>query len=340
MKNVYLLLGPEKGLKEDFINNIKNSGGPFEVSRFYAFDDYEEELLAQLNNQDLFADKKLVILDEAQEIKTKEKARPIAEYISNPSETVIFLVLSTELFIHPDIMGAVPDQAEQIKKFYELFENKKAEWLVNYFRRNSFSVSRDACLAIIEKVENNIQEFESVCSQLVTCAKTISGKTGITEEDVDFFLAHTRQETEFSLFSYMAQGKLESSLECLQTLLHTNDASSMAAVVASRLANFFRRAYSVHMALKSGKNIDDALRERYFDTDRAISMLKDKETYKACVNRYSARDIERVLVLLAEYDIKIKEEGMALQQTMLEKCIFDIICLKGRHPKSASFAVL
>lgn len=338
MPNVYLLLGPEKGLREDFISKIKTSFGAAEVSRFYAFEDYEEELFAQLNNHDLFAERKLVILDEAQEIKTKEKSKPIAEYIKNPSDSVMFLIMSTELYINADIMAAVPDQQNQIVKFYELFENKKNEWLQNFFKRNKLSITSDACAAIIEKVENNIQEFESVCSQMVVYASTIEGKTGISEEDVDDFLSHTRQESEFSLFSYIAQGRLESAIECLQTLLHTNDTSSMAAVVASRLANYFRRTYSIHMCIAQGKSADEALKTKYFDSDRPISMLKDKETYKNAVKRFSARDIERILVLLAEYDIKVKEEGTLLQQTVLEKCVFDIITYKGRHPRTAVFA--
>lgn len=340
MYSVYLLLGPEKGLKEDFIKELKSSFGDAEISKFYAFDEYEEEMFAQLDNHNLFADKKIVILDEAQEIKTKEKSKPIVQYIQNPSDTVLFIIESTELYINPDIMGSIPNQKDQILKFYELFENKKSEWLENYFRRNNLLITKDACAAIIEKVENNIQEFESVCSQLVLFASNVADKKEITEEDIDDFLTHTRQESEFSLFGYIAEGKLESSLECLQTLLHTNDAASLAGVVAGRLANYFRRAYSIHMCLKGGQDIDSALKSKYFDSDRPISMLKDKQTYKAALSRYSARDMERILVTLAEYDIKIKEEGALLQQTVLEKCIYDIVVYKGKHPKSASFAVL
>lgn len=340
MYSVYLLLGPEKGLKEDFINQLKLSIGPCQISKFYAFDDYEEELYAQLNNQDLFADYKLVILDEAQEIKTKEKTTAIVDFIKNPSENVTLLIISDELYIHPDIMSAVPNQKDQILKFFELFENKKAEWIANFFHRNSINIDANAANAIIEKVENNIQEFENVCNQLVIYYKTLNSKTSITEEDVDEFLTHTRQETEFSLFSYIAKGKLETSLECLQTLLHTNDSASLSAVVASRLSNYFRRAYSLHKCLSQGLSLDEAYKKKYFDSDRPITMVKDKEVYKEAIKRYSMRDIERILVLLSQYDIKVKEEGTLLNQTVLEKCIYDIICHKAKVPSRLQFASL
>lgn len=327
MGEVFLLLGPEKGLKDDFINNTKRSLGECEVSKFYAFEDYEEELFAQLNNNDLFADRKLVILDEAQEIKTKDKASGIVQYIKNPSDSVTFLISSKELYIHADIMNAV--KADNIMKFYELFESKKKDWLKNFFKRNNLDIQTDACIAITEKVENNIQEFEAVCSQLATYLNS-KKKNIVTEEDVEEFLSHTRQETEFTLFSYIARKDLNGALECLHALLNTNDEASMAAVLASRLSTFFRRLFSIEVNLAKRMNIDDALKTKYFESDRAVVIPKDKETYKTAAGNYRLDDVRRILKKLAVYDIEIKESGTYLQQTVMEKCIMDIIVNKCR----------
>ena len=106
MAGVYLLLGPEKGLKEDHIKKIKADLGSCEVSKFYGFEDYESELFAQLNNNDLFADHKLVILEQAQEIKAKDKLKALAEYIKHPSDCATLVITSDDLFVAPEIMGA------------------------------------------------------------------------------------------------------------------------------------------------------------------------------------------------------------------------------------------
>lgn len=322
MGEVYLLLGPENGLREDFIKNKKASIGQCEMSRFYAFDNYEEELFAQLNNSDLFADKKLIILDEAQEIKTKDQAKGIVDYINNPSDSVTFLISSKELYIHPDIMSAV--KADNIVKFYELFESKKNDWLRNFFKRNNLEIQDSACAAIIEKVENNIQEFEAVCTQLAVYL-TSNKKDVVTESDVEDFLSHTRQETDFSLFAYIARKNLSGALECLLALIHTNDEAAMAAVLASRLANYFRRLLSIEINISKRMSIDDAIKTKYFDSDRPVVMPRDKDTYKAAVSNYTVSDIKRILKTLAKYDIEIKESGTYLQQTIMEKCIMDII---------------
>jgi len=342
---VYLLLGPEKGLKEEHIKKIKASLGDCEVSKFYGFEDYEAEFYAQLNNNDLFANHKLVILEQAQEIKTKDKIKALVNYIKNPSDCATLIISSEDLFIASEIMGAIPES--DTLKFYEMFESKKEEWLRTFFKKNSFSIDSAACTSIIEKVENNIHDFENVCSQLVIYMSTIEGKTTITANDVEDYLVHTREETDFSLFSYVARCKLSSALDCLHTLLRTKDASSVTSMCASRLATYFRRALSVQVNAQKGLGMSTSTREdgrafstKYFESDRPISRFKDKEVYRDACKSYSLKDMERILVTLAEYDIKIKECGTALQQTMMEKCIIDVIKHKGRHAKQFEFATL
>ena len=344
----YLLLGPEKGLKEDFIKELRSQIGQCDVSKFYSFEDYEAELFAQLNNNDLFADHKLVILDEVQDIKTADKVKPLVEYIQNPSECATLVMTSTELYVNSSIMGAVEAQGKDyIKKFYEMFESRKGEWLTNYFRRNGLSIENRAVSAIIEKVENNIQDFENTCSQMIVFLKTIPDKNIVTYDDVEDFLVHTKEEDEFSLFSYIALGKLESALECLHVLLRTRDSATVTSMCASRLSSYFRRALSVQMNVQAGMGMglrrdDDssAFTTKVFAGDRPITMPRDREIYRECCLHYSLRDIERILVTLAEYDIKIKESGTALQSIMMERCLVDVICHKGRHSKTLEFARL
>ena len=348
MGQSYLLLGPEKGLKEDFISKVRSQIGSCDTSKFYAFEDYEAELYAQLNNNDLFADHKLVILDEVQEIKTADKVKPLVEYIQSPSDCATLILTSTELYVNSAIMGAVESQGKDfVVKFYELFESKKNEWLSSYFRRNGLGIDSKAITAIIERVENNLQEFQNTCSQMIVYLKTIPGKTTVTYEDVEEFLSHTREENEFTLFSYIARYKLESALECLHTLLRTKDAATVTAMCASRLSTYFRRALSVQINVKNGCGMglrygedNSAFSKKVFDGDRPISMPKDREIYRDCCNNYTQKDMERILVTLSEYDIKIKEIGTAMQGIMMERCIVDVICHKGRHTKTLEFAKL
>lgn len=337
---VYMLLGPEKGRKQEFLDKLRASLPDSTLSKFYAFDDYEEELFAQLMNSDLFCPHRLVILDAADEIKTKEKARPLAEYIKSPSENVTLVFISDEHYINSELMGVMDNPKESILKFYELFENQKEQWLQDFFRKNGLGIESGAISAILEKVDNNISEFTNVCSQVVVYVKTRPEKRIVTYDDIEEFLTHTRQETEFTLFSHIAAGRTESALECLQTLINTSDSYQISGVLASRLANYFRRLHSMEMLVRSGMSEDDALKNRFIETERAVTMPRDKAVYKAAMHRYSLKDVRRILVMLAQYDITVKEMGTLMQQTVLERCIVRIIRDKGSVRSGMEFASL
>ncbi len=327
---VYLLLGPEDGLKQEFINSLTKNLGNFTTSKFYAFDDYEDEMFSTLTTVDMFFEKKLVILDEAQEIKLKNKQKNLAAYIKNPSPDSVLLILSRELYISSDIMNSFSDQKHQVQKFYELFENKKTEWIKKFFQKNKFNITLSACDTIIERIDNNIQEFTSVCNQIITyiIIKGYGANYEITAEDVDDFLVYTRQESFFTLFSYIVSNQLENSISCLQNLLRFGENITL---VPSRLSQYFRRAHSVSRQIDSGLSLEKALSIPFFLSEKPIVIPKDKNIYREAVNNYTLFQIRRILALLAEYDVKVKEAGLYLQQYVLEKCIFDIVVNKGKY---------
>lgn len=336
MEKVYLLLGPEKGLKNDFLKRLKTSLGECEVSRFYAFDDFEDGFYGQLGGSDLFAEKKLVILDEVQELKTKEKIDPLVSYIKNPTDSVVLVLMSAIQKVAPEIMAAIPDQKNGIVRFFELFENKKEEWVSSFFSRNGVRASSDAVSAIITKVENNISEFEVVCSQLVMYVKNVEGRDTLTADDVEEFLVHTKGEDDFSLFSSIISGNLEKSIECLRALLSSSENQAMvASTIPSKLSTYFRRTLFISN-LSATMPIEKAFSEKLFAEDKPISAKKLKDAYTKAVNTYSKKELERILVLLSEYDIKVKEAGR-LQSIMVEKCITDIVKNRGRHPQPVTF---
>jgi len=116
---------------------------------------------------------------------------------------------------------------------------------------------------------------------------------------------------------------------------------------ASRLSTYFRRALSLQINVQKGMGMSlrrdedsSAFGAKYFASDRPITMPRDRDVYRECCRRYSQADIERILVALAEYDVKIKEAGTAMQSIMMERCIVDVVCNKGRHQRSPEFAKL
>ena len=139
MNNIYLLLGPELGEKSSYIKKLKkalfeNTNDSLEEHKFYPFEKSGEEIVSIIKNKALFYNKKLIIVHNAQDLNSRQ-AKMLAEYCKKPSKDTTLVLLSDEINIDKTIMGTVPKSA--IIRFWEMFENKKHDWLVSFFKKDN-----------------------------------------------------------------------------------------------------------------------------------------------------------------------------------------------------------
>ena len=210
---VYLFTGPEAGEKNEAIENLrdaaskKNNG--IEQYKYYAADVRIEDIVAQLQNASLFSPALFISLRNAEQIKQKSDIESLVSWIKASKNSPNTLVLiSEENSIDKKIESAVPSSHKKI--FWEMFENRKPQWVENFFRKNGFSISPDAVEQILEMVENNTESLKSECSRFFFCFEK---GTTITSDDVEKILSHNREENAFTLFDSMADiSKIHSSV--------------------------------------------------------------------------------------------------------------------------------
>ena len=169
---VYLFTGPEAGEKNEAIENLrdaaskKNNG--IEQYKYYAADVRIEDIVAQLQNASLFSPALFISLRNAEQIKQKSDIESLVSWIKASKNSPNTLVLiSEENSIDKKIESAVPSSHKKI--FWEMFENRKPQWVENFFRKNGFSISPDAVEQILEMVENNTESLKSECSRFFFC---------------------------------------------------------------------------------------------------------------------------------------------------------------------------
>ena len=138
-KDVYLLLGPENGQKNQFIKNkiksiyTKIHTNP-EIYRIYPFEKSMVEVIALLQNRILFSPHKVVILNNVEELKIKNDIKLLCDYCKNTAEdTTLFLISDTVNKVDKSIKEVV-DKKKQII-FWELIEDRKQGWIINFFRK-------------------------------------------------------------------------------------------------------------------------------------------------------------------------------------------------------------
>jgi DNA polymerase-3 subunit delta len=317
----YLFTGPESGEKADEVARIRRSlhdryggsgesSGAVEETVFYAFETPVSEMTGIMLNGSLFAQARLFIVKNAEAVKKKEDVKMLTAVLENLDIDVTVILLSDE----NSIDRTIEKVAGITKKiFWELFENRKKEWLQQFFRREGYSVTGEAVDTILEMVENNTGALRSQCGTLfLFCDKT----KPITAADIEQILAHTRTESTFTLFSAIAGGNMEKSLEILRALL---DAKESAVSIFAGLIWCWRKLRDYLLLLGSGGANDFELKKI------GLSSSKVREDYSAAARIYRISDVNRCIALAAETDTLIRTNGAALERLLLEWYVYRVM---------------
>ena len=334
---VYLFTGPEFGERNDAIENLKNSVskkfGSVDNYLFYASETPVNEFMSVLQNESLFSEATFITVKNAETIKKKDEIEIILNWIKNvKSENAVLVLVSDEISVDSKIEKAVPSSNQ--KKFWEMYEDKKLPWIQNYFSKNGYTLTEDAGNLILSLIENNTQSLKAECSKFFIC---FPKGTKITEETVDKILTHTREENAFSLFDAMSnsqktsQERFQNSLEILQKIRLSKENSSV--MIIAGLSSCFRKLSLWHKLRLEGKNDDFNLKINGF------SSAKIKKQYLSAAKNWTSGETSAILSILAETDINIRSGGTLLENTLLEKALYEIIIKKGSSSAVCDFSI-
>ena len=334
---VYLFTGPEFGERNDAIENLKNSVskkfGSVDNYLFYASETPVNEFMSVLQNESLFSEATFITVKNAETIKKKDEIEIILNWIKNvKSENAVLVLVSDEISVDSKIEKAVPSSNQ--KKFWEMYEDKKLPWLQNYFSKNGYTLTEDAGNLILSLIENNTQSLKAECSKFFIC---FPKGTKITEETVDKILTHTREENAFSLFDAMSnsqktsQERFQNSLEILQKIRLSKEHSSV--MIIAGLSSCFRKLSLWHKLRLEGKNDDFNLKINGF------SSAKIKKQYLSAAKNWTSGETSAILSILAETDMNIRSGGTLLENTLLEKALYEIIIKKGSSSAVCDFSI-
>ncbi|MDR0383511.1 MAG: DNA polymerase III subunit delta [Spirochaetaceae bacterium] len=323
----FLFLGPELGEKQDAVNRIRvemtaKHGSPPEETSFYAGDTPAADIISFLLNASLFSSARLILVKNAELLKKKEDAASFAAYLKAPARDATLILISDAVSIDKTIENAVPKSAKHI--FWEMFENKKPEWVRSYFRREGFSVDEDAVNAILELVENNTGALRQECSRLALFAGGKNGgKSAITAAEVEKWLSHTRCESAFTLFSALACGNLSKSVEILNALLAAQETS--VSIIAG-LTWCFRRFRDYCELAARGETSDFELKKI------GIATAKGRRDYADAERTFGLNAADVFLDISAEYDLAAREGGAAVESILLHIYLYKLWSLRKRPP--------
>ena len=335
----YILLGPEEGLKSEWLAKEKKrvlSAYPdAEIHQIFVGDDKGEDLDAILSQATLFSSFRFVTIKQY-ELRTGKDTfdKAIIDFLSSGQEDAEFVILSSEKSkskINPKIANS---KNVNIQVFWEMFDNQKRDWIRNEFGKEGYTIGDEAIEEILFSVDNNTSEMRNLVSALSLFFKASDpNKTNIKREDIEKYAMQTRGEDGNTLFQAIADCDIEHAESIASSII---SADSQGAVKAySVLVSRFRQLESFEMLRARGMSEKDA-----FDNADSLSPYpvffptkgirnRDQAAFRKAAKNYPLKDTERIILYLDEMDEKIKNSSSEWIRIAFSSMLTDIILRKG-----------
>jgi DNA polymerase-3 subunit delta len=312
--SAYLFLGPELGEKDDAIAAFRKANPEFTV--YYAGETPADRIAAELRNGSLFAEARLVLLKSAEQIKKKDDLELLASCLAAPPADTTLILVSDEFSLSRVLEKAVPPERRRV--FWELDEGRKTEWVAEFFRREGCEISAGGIETILELVENNTGALRRECMRLMLF---FGRGERIDGEGAERWLSHTREESAFTLFSRIARGEAEKSLESLRTLLAAKE--SPQSILAGLLWCF--RKFREYLALRdqAAGPVDEFEYKKI-----GLASRKKRQDYIEAGRRFASAD--PCISLLADYDCRTRAAGTVWETPLMDNLVCGLLGMQRK----------
>jgi DNA polymerase-3 subunit delta len=325
----FLLLGPEEAEKSEFIQKTiaqiaKKEDQP-EIHRFYAFDTAVVDVVSLLQNGSLFSDYRVVILSNVEKIKKGDELSLLANYLKNPPpKAALFLLSDSIKNVSQKLSSAIPKQ--NVHKFWEMYENKRVNWIGAYFKARKIKIGGDATAFLMEMIQNNTRDLERECSRLAS----YFGEGSVLEiEKLEQFVYHSKEENVFTLFERLADRDLCASQEILAKILLSKDTDSTG--ILAGLLWQLRNLVKMKNMLESNYSLDETY------SRLKVWSKKNQKVYMTAHRSYSKTEAQRIIMLVADFDMRLRSAGADLSRMLLELFLYYAVIRGGVTPAPPRF---
>ena len=319
-KSVYLLMGEEPYypdlLCDAIVDNcLQEWEKDFNQSIFYGGEVNAETVITAARRFPMMAERQLVVLKEAQQMKSLEE---LSLYCQQPLESTVLVILlhgasadkRRALYKSVQKSGVVVESA--LLRDYEL-----PQWIQAFYQGKGLRIHPEAALLLAESAGTDLGKIAVETDKLLK--NLPEGVQEISVEDVEKNVGVSRQ---FSVFELTKCLSFREGAKALKIASYMGQAPRFALPMAvAPLYTHFYRILKYHALLQKGKLAPGEAAQKL-----GVNPYFMKE-YDIAVRNYPLERCRRVISLLSEYDYKGKggDAGEALPAQLLTELVTKIL---------------
>jgi DNA polymerase-3 subunit delta len=293
-------------------NALEESERDFNQSILYGKDAEVLSLISELKSYPMMAERRLVILKEAQYFKAIEQ---LESYLENPANSTIFVICykyktfdARKKTLKNALKNGVVFKSEKVKE-YQL-----AEWIQQYIKTTGYELTSKACMLLIESLGNDLGR---IVKELEKLGVLIEKGTIINENHIEENIGISKDYNVFELTNAVANKDNLKALKIVDYFEHNPKAADLVFVI-SNLFKFFSQIMRIHfLPNKSREAVAKALGVHPFVAGELTNAK----------NKYDPRKIAANIALIHEYDLKSKGVGntSATQGELMREMVYQLI---------------
>ena len=315
---IYLLHGEEtfyidkisKFVEENILTEAEKS---FNQLVMYGKDTDHKTLIDTCSRYPMMASHQVVILKEAQEMKSLKELLP---YVERPVPTTILVIcFKHKKFDGRTKFGKAIKQKAVVFESKKLYDNQIAEWIQSFLKEKKLSITPSAAALVAEYLGTDLSK---VANELEKLSINLNPGTTVDENHIQENIGISKEYNVFELQKALGSKDVAKANRIINYFI-SNPKKNPMVVVVGTLFNFFSKVYLTHfLKNRTEGEMMSALKVRH------AFFLKD---YKLAARNYPFSKSKNVISILKEYDLKSKgvERVNTSDGDLMKEMIFRIL---------------
>ena len=272
---------------EHHILNEQEAG--FNLTVFYGKDAQWPEVLNACRRYPMFAEKQVVLLKEAQQMKDIDK---LESYIENPLDSTIFVVSYKDKKVDGrSKLAKILKQKGEMVTTKKMYDNQLPDWTNNHVQSLGYTISQKALMLLIDHIGNDLSRLVNEIDKIQV---NLQGRKNITEDDIEQFVGISKEYNVFELQAAMAQKDLYKAIRIV-TYFEANPKAGPIQLILPSLYSFFSKVYMLYGI--------DAKDEKTAAATLGVSPYFIKD-YLSAARKYDYNGVTQALLLLHHYNLR------------------------------------
>lgn len=291
---------------------LEESERDFNQTVVYGKDVDLNALQEQVKQFPMMAEKQLVILKEAQDVRDWT---PLENYFDSPVPTTVFIICHKY------------KKADKRKKFFKsiqkngvifesnkVYENQIDGWIKSYLKTKGYTITPKASILLIDFLGNSLGK---IAKELDKLSIILEKGTEISEVHIEENIGISKDYNPFELSNAIAKRDILKSHKIIN-YFDQNPKATHITVLIPTIFSFFERLMKAHFAgTNDPKQLQMKLGMNYY---AAMEVIKAKAIYKP-------KKIATNIALLHQYDLKSKgvNRGAGSDADLMRELIYQLM---------------